>query len=83
MDRSSLITVPRDSAGNIMAKSHDDGHDDSERGEDLLKGVTPRPYSETRMVVRVRPQYDPVKLAASYLDDMEKQNRLHFLNREG
>jgi hypothetical protein len=39
--------------------------------------ATPRPYQEAAAQVRVRPLYDPVEVARKYLDEMEREGRLH------
>lgn len=57
-----------------MTETHDD-HRPSDPESPAV--VTPRPWPQTRMQPRARPQWDPVDVARQQLDDMEKGGRLH------
>ena len=57
-----------------MSATHDDH---SSPNPDRAPSVTPRPWAQTRMQPRARPQWDPVEVARHQLDEMERARRLH------
>lgn len=63
------------------------GHDDHKKpthpsGVDLPE-VKPHDWSDSPRSKRAREQWDPLKLAHKYLDEMEQGGRLHLKKKKG